>query len=186
MTETHERHENSDEGPKILASKPLQASAEIEKKKRTQMIVLAVLLLFLFYMLWTTFFSKPAKHHPVQQQTESVQTGDLPAVNDLGTLLDESVFQQKTSSESETSADEDYWSKSPFSIAAEEQEEAVVKQHFHLQGTVLGSGGDEYAVLNEKIVKRGDRIADNTVKEIRHNSVILETDGGETIVVNGE
>ena len=38
-----------------------------------------------------------------------------------------------------------------------------------------------FAIISKKIVKRGDRLADKVVKEIRENEVLLRTDDGQFI-----
>ena len=48
-----------------------------------------------------------------------------------------------------------------------------------LQGVLSDSSGSAYAVINEKIVKKGERMADKLVTTIRSDSVTLRSDSGE-------
>lgn len=162
---------------KILKSKKI-SSGDPEKKKKVQILVMILLGIVFLYLLISTFLggskAKPAtaKKPPAFQNQASKVTGlGVAAVDDSLNMV----------------LEEDGWGKSPFSMETPEAEPVVqAKESLQLQGIVFGKGDASYAMINEKIVKKGERIADNTVKEIQQDQVILETDNGQTVTLRNE
>ena len=70
---------------------------------------------------------------------------------------------------------------SPFTRVPGEQGVSLVQgpAPLVLQGILSDSSGSAYAVINEKIVKKGERMADKVITTIQSDSVTLRGDSGE-------
>ncbi len=69
---------------------------------------------------------------------------------------------------------------SPFALAQVKTEAAPIQPREPvLQGILTDAHGEAIAVINEKIVKKGARVADNLIKDIHADSVLLQKDSGE-------
>lgn len=153
---------------KILQSKKIGNGKNDKNKK--QMILLGVLVLFFLYLIYSTFFGNKkntAKPKDVAKVDVVLPVSPVPAEAEKG------INQE------EENAD---WGNSPFSIEPAEPETAssplAPRLKLQLQGVMVDKVNGSYAIINEKIVKKGDRIADNTVIEITQGQVILQSDDG--------
>jgi len=153
--------------PRFLESKPVK-KAGLENPGTGKKIILAVLLLMLVWMTLQMFlFSKKIK---------KVQTS---AKNSPAPM----VMPQAAPLPAAPEVEEDHSGarSSPFSMepAAAIPEAFVPVRGPVLQGVLMDGRGEAMAVINEKIVKKGERVADNLVKEILSDSVLLQKDSGE-------
>lgn len=168
---------------KILSTQKSAATVAEEKKKKKQVVILIGLLLFLALMVFKTFFAGEKKKiveqlkNPVpmdQSMPESVPA-DFPAV-------------QQGVAEEGVSGEPGGWGTDPFSRApiSPRAAEAVnlPAAALSLQGVVRSAEGEALAIINEKILKKGDKVADNTVKDITDSHVVLETAEGETVTLD--
>lgn len=155
--------------PRFLESKPLRAK-QVTPAQKKQWIILGVLILLLVVLVIQTLGGgKKKRPKPVVKEPSSaamvVANADLTPEND--------IFQAP-------GLDEDGRS-SPFTRRVSSMSGAPVPELslLVLQGILSDSGGSAYAVINEKIVKKGDRMADKVVTTIRSDSVTLLSDSGE-------
>lgn len=185
---------------KILESKKIEA--EEQKKKKIQMIMLGVLLLVFVVILFSTLTGgkKPpapviTTKPPVAVVPPSPPPVALPPATPPAASVNTATPQpaedvSAAAPDNAAGAEADEWGASPFSIQKEEEKEEVEQAPveepptpLELKGIVSGPGDSSFAIINEKIVKKGDRIADNTVREITSDEVVLQTDEGEEVVL---
>jgi len=156
--------------PRFLESKPLKAKPATPAQKK-QWVILGVLVFFLVYVSIQTFAGGKKKLPPASKATAVpiaavVQTEAVTPENDI--FKAPGVDQEGRSS--------------PFTrIPAEPGAPAAAEEgpaKFVLQGILSDSSGSAYAVINEKIVKKGERMADKVVTTIQSDSVTLRSDSG--------
>jgi len=166
-------------GAKIIESKPLPVSQDKKKqqKQQKQLILLAVLVCIFLYVVYANILAPKKKAGSVpNKNTQAAQPTSYPSsVIDLSESEKESV-----SALDALFTEDDKWDRNPFTLGGEEGEEEVTDGALRLDGIVF-DGNDSYAIISKKIVKKGDRVADNVVKEIRENEVLLKTDDGQFI-----
>jgi len=155
--------------PKILQSKEVESKSGVDKKQKMQLALLAALIPFFLYLVYSTFFSGPKKAKPTPSGVQTADTGAAPVQPVRRTLKPQS-------------GEEEVWGRSPFSLRRQEEDQGQ-KGPLQLQGIVFDDLGSAYAIVNRKIVKVGDRIADNTVKGIRDSEVIFQSDEGVRITL---
>lgn len=152
--------------PRFIESKPL--AARLTSAGRGKVILAGVLALILAGMLLQLFIGA-AKKRPAQATPHPVSSGSLAAVPPEPAAQ---VVQETAAEE----GDRD----SPFSLAPQpEPERGPVMKLPVLQGILTDASGESLAVINEKIVKKGERVADNIIKAIEADSVLLQKDSGE-------
>ena len=172
-------HENlpKDEGdavPRFLESKPLRAKQAAPSQKK-QWVVLALLSAFLiFLLLQTLVWGKKKLPTPVTK-------AKVPAVAVVTSVAapltpENDIFQTPELDKEDRS--------SPFTRAASSPSAPVQKTTaLVLQGILSDAGGSIYAVINEKIVKKGERMADKVITTIQSDSVTLRSDSGEEMTL---
>ena len=70
-----------------------------------------------------------------------------------------------------------------FPISAQRSAETSLNDPLKLEGVIFDQYGKAFAIISKKIVKDGDQIADNKVKEIRSDSVVLLTSQGTELIL---
>lgn len=70
--------------------------------------------------------------------------------------------------------------RSPFSLKPLLPEGLTAKK-LVLQGTLVDKGEEGYAIVNNKIVKKGDYLDDKTVESIEKDHIVLREESGESI-----
>lgn len=157
---------------KILESKKLPTD-QGKKKQQKQVILLAVLLLVFVYVIYANLIA------PKGKKVSNVNTGVIPAQqSSITTVI--SGTGKETSSSLDALLKEDSWSRNPFVLGGDEEEEEEQSDVLRLDGIVF-DGVDSYAIINKKIVKKGDWVADKEVREVRENEVLLRSDDGSFI-----
>ncbi len=162
------------EAPKILQSKEINASSA-DKKKKIELILLAVLIPVFLFLVYSTFFSGPKKPAAPPQASESAATVTRANGSQATSAAPAAVRSRPV-------AEEESWGHSPFSLRRQDDEN-VSKGPMQLNGIVFDEKGVAYAIVNQKIVKVGDRIADNTVRSITDGEVIFQSDEGVKITL---
>ena len=160
-----------EEEPRILNSKVIDEKREGKKDKKN-FIILAVLIPVLLYLAFTTFF----KGH------KKAATPALPALA-AAPLSEPSALtltQAKTVTPEALQA-EGEWGFNPF--APHQTGEGKGATTLQLQGIAAKGKGGDYALINNQIVKAGDRIAVYTVVTIETNKVVLKSDRGDELVL---
>jgi len=158
--------------PKILQSKEVGSKSGMDKKQKIQLALLAVLIPFLLYLVFTTIFSGSKAPSPEK-------TGAYVAATNAASV---SAGSARKAVRPQGGVAEEKWGFSPFSLRRQEEDQ-VQKGPLQLQGIVFDDLGSPYAIVNRKIVKVGDRIADNTLKGIRAGEVIFQSDEGVSITL---
>ena len=157
--------------PKILQSKEVGSKSGMDKKQKKQLVMLAFLIPFFLYLVYSTFFSGPEKAKPTPSGVQTADAAAAPVQPVRRTLKPQS-------------GEKEAWGRSPFSLrGGGKEDEAAQQGPLQLQGIVFDDLGSAYAIVNRKIVKVGDRIADNTVKGIRADEVIFQSDEGVRITL---
>ena len=161
--------------PRFVQSKGGKPKVK-DTKTKVEMIALGLLSLLFIYLIVTTFF-KPTPRTPLSDQ-QAMAPVNLPIHEGRSRFIATNIAQEEPSAAErvdEGKLDNSEWGRSPFSLRPEspEEEDALLT----LKG-IIRDRDSAYAVINQRIVKEGDRIADNTVKEIKETSVILESDEG--------
>ena len=165
--------------PRIIQTKKVEDLKKDTQKKKMQTVLLVILLLVFIFLMYKTFFTgtaqankkKPTGPTPPRKPIEKVVGLKLPTMG--------SAAGQKAGD----SKEDDWWGGSPFALkddGKKDEQESVQATQLHLSGIIFDHSQDAYALVNEKIVKKGDVIADNTVKDIYSNSVVLEDKEGKT------
>ena len=157
--------------PKILQSKEVESKSGLDKKQKKQLLILAVLIPFFLYLVYTTFFSGSEAQKPAPSDAQVTAASASASAQPVRRTL-----RPKPSDK------EEGWGHSPFSLRRQEEDEGQ-KGPLQLQGIVFDDMGSAYAIVNRKIVKVGDRIADNTVKGISDGEVIFQSDEGVRITL---
>ena len=169
---------NSDQGnnpkdgegdlPRFLESKPLKAKQTTPAQKK-QWVILGVLVLFLMFVTIQTFVGGKKKLPP------AIKTTAVP----IATVVETAAVTPENDIFKAPGIDQEGRS-SPFTRVASEPGAPVEgPEKFVLQGVLSDSSGSTYAVINEKIVKKGERMADKVVTTIQSDSVTLRSDSGE-------
>jgi len=175
--------EDAGTGVKLIPTKGASAGEEAKKKK--QLIMLAVLVPFLLFLIYNNVLKKPSAPSVPSPPVQAPQTTDVAPIASAITarpVVSTPIRQEQlgTSGGSFKGA-EDEWGRSPFSLKSQAEEETGLIT-LRLDGIVYSSAGS-YAVINQEIVRENDRIADNVVKEIRQDEVVLRSDEGELLVL---
>jgi len=156
--------------PRFLESKPLR-SKQAAKPQKKQWIILSFLIFLLVFLMIQTLAGGKKKLQP------AVNKKPVPAAAALqqaAVTPENDIFKAASLDKKERS--------SPFTRLPSQTGTAVAVQgpaEFVLQGILSDSGGSVYAVINEKIVKKGERMADKVVTVIQSDSVTLRSDSGE-------
>ncbi len=158
---------------KILRSKSVDPTQKEAQKKKIELIALAILVPILLYVTFTTFVKKPKQPGNSPQNSLASAARSAPAASGI-------VTPAPAASAASGKINDNSWGSNPFSPRHSDQGESSAIQ---LQGIVVKGRGAAYALISNKIVKLGDRIADNTVREIRNDQVILQSDAGEEVVL---
>ncbi|OGW72667.1 MAG: hypothetical protein A2Y02_02975 [Omnitrophica bacterium GWA2_52_12] len=80
---------------------------------------------------------------------------------------------------------ESAWQSSPFSVEKNGGDAPLSRPAQPvLSGILTNRSGKDYAVIDEKVVKKGDRVADNLVKEITAETVTLQKTNGEEVTLS--
>lgn len=154
--------------PRFLESKPLSSKNADAQKTKKQAVVLGVLVLVLVLLMIQTFAGKKKPAPAAQAPAAPVQTAaPQPPVE----VTPENDIFQAEGFETDRS--------SPFSRGPAGLDTGAGPAPLVLQGILTDRSGAAYAVINEKIVKKGGRVADNTVETIQPDSVTLRSDSGE-------
>lgn len=162
---------------KILQSKKVTDADK--KKKRGQIILLLVLVGLLVFVALNTFVFGKKKAKPTPAS----------ASNPVAAVVENTVNSAEGMSpvvlEEDLEAINDSWGASPFSLKDDLQEDELIEteEDLNLQALIYGPKGESYAMINEKIVKKGDRIADKTVTEINEAEVLLRDGEGQSFVL---
>ncbi len=158
---------------KILQSKKM---GEGERNKQKIQIGAVIFLALIFvYLLVSTVMGGKNKRPKVRPASGAVPAAAAPA---------EELFPAETDAKESQAAEPDDWGASPFSMqSSEEPVKIQAKTDLSLKGIVFSTAEESYAIINEKIVKKGERVADNTVKEIFEERVVLQNDAGELITL---
>ncbi len=152
---------------KFLDSKVV-SPGKTEKKKKKQIILLAILIPIFIYVFYANIIKPASKPKAGTVQSHQAATTSV-------TAAQKKSLPMTASKESlEKEAKSEGWGRNPFSFNPVETDEEGPLQ---LKGIVF-SADDSYAVINQKILKEGDRIADKTIIEIRKDKVIIESDDG--------
>ena len=155
--------------PKFLETKKVEKKDS--KKEKIQIVVLAVLGLVLTFLIFKTFFAGPSKPPKPASPAPQVAVSPVP----------QAQVPLKQAALPKGPRTEDDWGASPFSLKkVEEPLSSKPRPVLELQGIVIDHD-NAYAIINEKIVKKGDTLADNTVIDIELDAVILENENGETV-----
>ncbi|MBP9864783.1 MAG: hypothetical protein KBC91_00120 [Candidatus Omnitrophica bacterium] len=164
----------SDAVPRFLESKPLRAKQATPVQKK-QIIILSVLILFLVYLVFQTFAGDKKK-----KLVPPITKADAPteAVGEQTTVLtaENDIFQARSLEEEGRASP---FTRVPSEAGAPVQGPASLV----LQGVLMDSSGSAYAVINEKIVKKGERMADKVITTIQSDSVTLRSDSGEEVTL---
>lgn len=162
--------------PKFIQSKKMDGGqGKDSKKEKIQIIVLVCLAVFFVFIVYKTFFtgkksvSAVAKKESPKIVTKVTPTSSAPS----------------TTGEHGENADE--WGFSPFSLKPVTKDKAgeTSPTFLQLKGIVFdGNAANSYAIINENIVKKGDPIADNIVKDIFPDHVVLEDKEGHTFTLH--
>lgn len=172
MNSDQGNHPQGEEGdlPRFLESKPLTAKKPVTAQQKKQWVILVVLSLFLIVLTIQTFAGGKKKHprSAVKSPVLAVET-----VAETALTPENDMFQAPGRADEEGRL-------SPFMRAAAAKEALVqAAAPLVLQGILSESSGSTYAVINEKIVKKGERVADKVVVTIQSDSVTLRGDSGE-------
>jgi len=160
--------EAGDETPHFLESKPLQAKKKTPVPKQQVILLLLLVALFVFVSIQT--FSGGKKKPIGKSMKTAVQAVEV--IHEAAVTAENDAFLAAGSDDGERT--------SPFMKEAGAAEAVVAKtQKLILQGVLSDAKGSAYAVINEKIVKKGERMADKVVTSIRSDSVTLLADDGE-------
>jgi hypothetical protein len=153
--------------PKILHSKVVDPDWE-KKKRKFEIILLAVLVPLLLFLVITTFF------RPIRASAPQSVAANPAAANQGGSGAPLFITPDKKPAEPE-----EEWGRSPFSLmkTGDKEESELI-----LRG-IVDDGSESYAIVGKKIIKKGDRIADKTVTEIRDSMVILKSDDGKELIL---
>ena len=162
---------------KILQTKIVE-STKMGQRDRKALILLAILIPLFLYLVASTFFKggrKPEAASPSRETKSAVAAG-------VSTTTSGQDVSRRSAPENaaDSQASEDDRERSPFSLLSERDQK---KGLLVVQG-VVSNGKDAYAIINQKIVKVGDRLDDNTVKEISSNNVTIESKDGKQLVLN--
>lgn len=150
---------------KMLDTKALDAKAD--KKKKIEIAVLIVLIPLFILLIYNNLIkpSKAKKVKPAPAKTQAAAVKQTDRTQAAQPITKETVKELRES---------DDWGRNPFSFTESKDSERGPLQ---LEGIVYG-GVDNYAVINQKIVKVGQQIADKKVIEIQQNKVILQSEDG--------
>ena len=164
--------ENAEPLPRFLESKPVKKAAPGSEGAGRKILLGALLLIFIGMVFQTFIFTKKTKALP------AAKTGPAPLAGPP--YVDQP--QNNAPDLAEVEEDRSGARGSPFSMAAPVTampDASAPVQEPVLQGILMDAQGEAMAVMNEKIVKKGERLADNLIKEIRGDSVVLQKDSGE-------
>jgi len=175
--------ESSSGGPnlgdvKILQSKQLPADQD-KKKQQKQLILLAILIPIFIYVVYANILAPKGKAVPAGPKTNDANTGAALTPQPSTTEVISNTGEEKSSG-LDALLKEDDWDRNPFTLGGYEEEEEETSDVLRLDGIVF-DGADSYAIINKKIVKQGDRIADKEVREVRESEVLLRSDDGSFI-----
>lgn len=159
--------------PRFLESKPLKAKPAAPAQKK-QWIILGVLILFLVVVSIQTF-AGGKKKLPLAIKPTAVPI--VAVVETAAVTPENDIFKAPGIDQGGRSSPFTRIPAEPGAPAAEEPEEFV------LQGILSDSSGSTYAVINEKIVKKGERMADKVVTTIQSDSVTLLDDSGKEVTL---
>jgi len=157
--------------------------AKAAKQKQTkQLIFLGVLLVVFAYVFYANVLKKDTPP-PAPQPAPPQQPTQLMRVSQT---IEKTPSQLSSGTQSElglstgSGLGDESWGRSPFALnGADEEDEDVV---FELEG-IVSDENSAFAIIGKKIVKPGDRLVDNTVKEIHKDHVVLVDDEGEETVL---
>jgi hypothetical protein len=162
---------------KILQSKQLPANKD-KKKQQKQLILLAILVCVFAYFIYANILAPKQKAASVAAKDKSVQAAHPTSYPSSLAVISDS--DRESVSGLDALLKDDEWDRNPFSLGGEDEDMEVSNSALRLDGIVF-DGNDSYAIISKKIVKKGDRLADKVVKEIRENEVLLKTDDGQFI-----
>lgn len=154
--------------PRFLESKPLKTKPATTAQKK-QWVILGVLILFLVFVSIQTLAGGKKKLPP------AIKTTAVP----IATVVETAAVTPENDIFKAPGIDQEGRS-SPFTRIPAEPGAPVADgpEKFVLQGILSDSSGSAYAVINEKIVKKGERMADKVVTTIQSDSVTLRSDSG--------
>jgi hypothetical protein len=165
--------QDSGEQAKFLDSKVV--GAKEDKKKKMQIILLILLIPLFIYLIYANLI-KPASKPSKRSAKSATQQAKTKSQRSKTAASSQTVSRVYTTKDSlQESAEKEDWGRNPFSFAPVQEDE---KGPLQLRGIVY-DGDDSYAVINQKIVKKGDQIADKKIKEIRSDEVILQSEDGK-------
>lgn len=179
-----------DEAPRILHSRILEPGPDLKKKlfsgnwkNKALWALLAILVVVLFYLVWSVFFASPA--------------GNLKALTSAPSSLPIADPTQRAAQPAVAATVPDPGrddpsggrnpgfipTRSPFSLRPLFPQYDTTPKKTGLQGIVIGRSGESYALLNNKIVKKGDQVDDKLVEAIEDGFVVLRNAEGERVRV---
>ncbi|MFZ5802672.1 MAG: hypothetical protein ACOY3K_06155 [Candidatus Omnitrophota bacterium] len=169
--------------PKILLSKKVEGSKG-NPKAMIQIVVLAVLGLVLAVLLFNTFLGGKKKAPPPAVPAAAVPAPAAAAPPAAPQAVSAPAAAQDTAKTVPAvpgvPASGNEWGADAFLFGEEDEEDAGADDtgRLELQGIVFSSE-NPYAIIDGKIVKKGDAIADNKIVEISQDAVVLEDGQGE-------
>ena len=135
---------------------------DLDKKQRTELIITGISVIFLIFLVIGNTQKAQKK------KASMITTGKTVA----SSLLAPISFEEK---EIEESVIKEGWGRDPFLFGAS------TMTSFGLEGLLLNGivwdKENPYAIINNDVVKIGDKIGDITVVEINEESVVMEEDG---------
>jgi hypothetical protein len=148
--------------------------------QKIEFIVLGVLLVVFVYLLTVTFFKSPQKTKVVTPPVVVEKPVAIPEPV-MGTVP---PAASAVNASNEPGSELKDWGDNPFVVRPAKTESGTgAGGPLQLQGIVIEGEQKPYAVINDRIVTVGDNIADQTVKGIQKNKVILVSkDGKETVL----
>lgn len=183
--------ESAETGPRILRSRVIPSPAaaksffkEMDRKKKFEFGLLLFLLPLFFYLAWANLFSKPIRSLEGLPSAPP-KIGAISRVEGLSSVPSRSLAGslaavQKDAAFSKESELEEERVRNPFSLLPV-GEKPETPQRPLLQGTVISPDGKAYAILNNKVVKAGDEMADNQIESVGDGFVILRTPEGDRV-----
>ncbi len=177
MPDGNEAPKQETAGVRFLETNPAGTRQKKNQVRPSQKYVLIALVAVLGLTLVAALF-KPAPKPPAARAAAAGKTlVPMPALGPSGKAenLPPPAREDLDSS----------WQKSPFSIEKKEGEVALPEPSQPvLSGILTNRSGKAYAVINEKVVKKGDRVADNLVKDITAGTVTLQKADGTEVTLS--